>query len=66
MLSLLRGNPEKILESNVLLILESESVTEIGALYKVFLSNFILIFESKTAKEKLEKPKILAALVTAS
>ena len=66
MLSLLRGNPEKILESNILLILESESVTEIGALYKVFLSNFILIFESKTAKEKLEKPKILAALVTAS
>ena len=66
MLSLLRGNPEKILESNILLILESESVTEIGALYKVFLSNFILTFESKTAKEKLEKPKILAALVTAS
>ena len=58
--------PEKILESNTLLILESESVTEIGALHKIFLSNFLLICNSNVAKEKLENPEILAALVTTS
>ena len=41
------------LESDIFGILESEGVTEIGALYKVSPSKFLLIFGSKTAKEKL-------------
>ena len=58
--------PEKILESNIFRTLESASVTEIGALYKISFSKFILIFESKTAKNKLENTEILAGLVTTS
>ena len=50
--------PEEILESNIFHILESENVTKIGALYKI--SKFILILESKTAKEKLENTEILS------
>ena len=57
---------EKILESNTSLILESEKVTKIGNLYKIFLSNFLLICNSNAAKENLGNPKILAALVTTS
>ena len=49
---------KKILESDIFRILESEGVTEIGALYKVSPSKFILIFRSKTAKEKLQGTKI--------
>ena len=44
---------KKILESDLFRILESEGLTEIGALYKVSPSKFILVFGSKTAKEKL-------------
>ena len=43
--------PKKILESDTFRILESEEVTEIGALYKVSPSKFVLIFGSKTTKE---------------
>ena len=45
------GNPKN--ESNIFRILESEGVTEIGALYKVSSSKLLLVFGSKTAKEKL-------------
>ena len=45
---------KKILESdNIFCILESEGVTEIGALYKVSPSKLVLIFGSEKAKEKL-------------
>ena len=50
--------PKKFLESDIFRILESEGVTEIGALYKVSLSKFILIFGSKTAKDKLQDTEI--------
>ena len=49
---------KKILESDIFRILESEGVTEIGALYKVSPSKFVLVFESKTAKKKLEGREI--------
>ena len=49
---------EEILESNIFRILESENETKIGALYKI--SKFILIFESKKVKEKLENTEILS------
>ena len=45
---------KKILESDIFRILQSEGVTEIGALYKVSPSKFELLFGSKTAKEKLQ------------
>lgn len=48
---------EEIVESNNFHILESENVAKIGALCKV--SKFVLIFDSKTAKEKLENMEIL-------
>ena len=48
----------KILESDIFRILESEGVTEIGALHKVSPSKFVLVFGSKTAKEKLERTEI--------
>ena len=44
---------KKILESDIYRILESEGVTEIGALYKVSPSKFVLVFGSRTKKEKL-------------
>ena len=44
----------KILESDIFRILESEGVTEIGALYKVSPSKFVLVFGSRMAKEKLQ------------
>ena len=49
---------KKILESDIFRILKSEGVTEIGALYKVSPSKFVLVFGSKTAKEKLESTEI--------
>ena len=49
---------KKILESDIFRILKSEGVTEIGALYKVSPSKFVLVFESKAAKEKLENTEI--------
>ena len=49
---------KKILESDIFRILEPEEVKEIGALYKVSPSKFILIFRSKTAKEKLQGAEI--------
>ena len=49
---------KKILESDICSILESEGVTEIGALYKVSPSKFVLVFNSKTAKEKLKNTEI--------
>ena len=47
------GTQKKILESDIFRILKSEGVTEIGALYKVSPSKFVLVFGSKTAREKL-------------
>ena len=44
---------KKILELDIYRILESEEVTEIGALYKVSPSKFVLVFGSKAANEKL-------------
>ena len=49
---------KRILESDIFRILESEAVTEIGALYKVSPSKFALVFGSKTAKEKLQGTEI--------
>ena len=40
----------KILESDIFSTLESEGVAEIGALYKVSPSKFVLAFRSKAAK----------------
>ena len=48
----------KILEPDIFRILGSEGVTEIGALYKVSPSKFVLVFGSKAAKEKLESTEI--------
>ena len=47
-----------ILESDIFRILESERVTEIGALYKVSPAKFVLVFGSRTAKEKLQGTEI--------
>ena len=47
-----------ILESDIFRILESERVTEIGALYTVSPSKFVLVFGSRTAKEKLQGTEI--------
>ena len=44
----------QILESDIFRILESEGVTGMAALYKFASSKFVLIFGSKTAKEKLD------------
>ena len=55
---MLRRSPKKILKSDIFRILESEGVTEIGALYKVSPSKFVLVFGSKTAKEKLAGTEI--------
>ena len=55
---MLRGDPEKKIESDIFRILKSEGVTEIGVLYKVSPSKFILVFRSKAAKEKLESTEI--------
>ena len=52
---MLRG---KVLESDIFRILESEGVTGIGALYKVCLSKFVLVFGSKATKEKLAGAEI--------
>ena len=49
---------KKILESDIFRILGSEEVTGIGALYKVSPSKFVLVFRSKTEKEKLQKTVI--------
>ena len=49
---------KKILEADIFRILESEGVTEIGALYKVSPSKFVLVFGSQATKEKLENTEI--------
>ena len=49
---------KKILESDIFRILKSEGVIEIGALYKVSPSKFVLVFGSKAAKDKLENTEI--------
>ena len=49
---------QRILESDILRILESEGVTEIGGLYKVSPSKFVLVFGSKASKEKLLNTEI--------
>ena len=49
---------KKILEWDIFRILKSEGVTEIGALYKVSPSKFVLVFGSKAAKDKLENTEI--------
>ena len=49
---------KKILESGIFRTLESEGVTEIGTLYKVSPSKFVLAFSSKSAKEKLQGTEI--------
>ena len=48
----------KILESVIFCILESERVTEIGALYKISPSKFVLVFGSKKGKVKLQGTEI--------
>ena len=48
----------KILESDIFRIPESKGVTEIGPLYKFSPSKFILVFGSKTAKEKIQGTEI--------
>ena len=56
MLGHIMGSKEKkkkILESDIFRILESDGVTQIGALYKISPSKFILVFRSKTANHKL-------------
>lgn len=50
--------PKKILGSDIFCILESEGVREIGALYKVSPSKYVLVFESITANEKLSGSEI--------
>ena len=52
------GTQRKILKLDIFRILGSEGVTEIGALYKVSSSKFVLVFGSKTAKEKPENTVI--------
>ena len=49
---------KKILEADILRILESGGVTEIGALYNVSPSKFVLVFGSQAAKEKLQNTEI--------
>ena len=49
---------KKILEADIFRILESEGVTEIGALYKVSSSKFVLVFGSQATKEKLQNREI--------
>ena len=44
----------RILESDIFCILESEGVTEVGALYRVSPSKFVLVFRSKTAKRNFK------------
>ena len=58
----LEGTQQKISESDLFRILESEGVTEIGALYKVSPSKFVLVFGSKAAREKLENTEIQCRL----
>ena len=48
----------KILESDIFRIPEFKGVIEIGPLYKVSPSKFVLVFGSKTAKEKLQGTEI--------
>ena len=48
----------KILESDIFHIPESKGVTEIDPLYKVSPSKFVLVFGSKTAKEKPQSTDI--------
>ena len=47
---MLRRNPKKILESDIL--------TEVGPLYKASPSRFVLVFESKMSNEKLAGTEI--------
>ena len=49
---------KKFLESDIFRILKSEGITEIGALYKVSPSMFVLVFGSKTTKQKLQGTEI--------
>ena len=49
---------KKILEADIFRTIESEGVTEIGAMYKVSPSKFVLVLGSKAAKEKLENTEI--------
>ena len=53
---------KKILELDNFCTLESEGVTEIGALYKVSPSKFFLVFRSKMAKERLAGTEIQCRL----
>ena len=49
---------KEIIKPDIFRIRESEGITEIGTLYKVSPSKFVLVFGSKTAKEKLQGTKI--------
>ena len=49
---------KNILEADIFRILQSEGVTEIGALYKVSPSKFVLAFGSQAAREKLQNTEI--------
>ena len=44
----------KVLESDIFRILEFEGVTEIGALYKVSPSKFVLVFGSKRRRKNFK------------
>ena len=50
--------PKKVLELDIFRILESGGLTEIGALYKVCSSKFVLALGSETVKEKLPGTEI--------
>ena len=52
----------RILESDIFCILESEGVTEVGALYKVSPSKFVLVFRSKKAKRNFKVQRSNAVL----
>ena len=49
---------QRILELDILCILGSKGVTEIGALYKVSPSKFILVFRSNSSRKKLLNTEI--------
>ena len=55
---MLRRSPKRILESDIIRILESVGVTEIGALYKFSPLKFVLVFDTKMEKEKLAVTEI--------
>ena len=58
----LEETQKEILKLDIFRILEFVGVIEMGALYKVSPSRFVLVFGSKTAKEKLSDTEIQCCL----